>query len=62
MGILPEWVVRAVGVLGFEDAVITYHSQKYKGISNELFTVVASRRHGSLDTGPSKERRRTREP
>jgi hypothetical protein len=47
-------VVQVVGVLGFEDAVISYHSQKYGNLDKALFTVVATRRHGSVGTNSSK--------
>ena len=44
--IRPEWVVRAIGVLGFEDTEIYYHNQIYEGRSLELYTVVGRRTHG----------------
>lgn len=44
--IRPEWVVRAIGVLGFEDTQTLYHSQIYEGRSIELYTVVGRRTHG----------------
>lgn len=46
--IAPEWTIWALGVLGFEDAVVTYHTHKYDGVDNDLYTVVAHRRHGSV--------------
>ena len=44
--IRPEWVVQAIGVLGFEDVEINYHSQKYNGNDESLYTVVGRRTHG----------------
>ncbi|WP_426271554.1 class I SAM-dependent methyltransferase [Dyella kyungheensis] len=44
--ITPQWVIRAVGVLGFEDVQVTYHAHPYDGVMNQLFTVVAKRTHG----------------
>lgn len=44
--ITPEWTIWALGVLGFEDATVTYHTHKYDGIDNDLYTVVAHRKHG----------------
>jgi len=46
--IRPEWVVRAIGVLGFEDASVNYHTQKYEGRDIECYTVVARRKHGTV--------------
>jgi hypothetical protein len=46
--IRPEWVVRAIGVLGFEDVKIHYHTQKYEGRDIELYTVVGKRTHGNV--------------
>lgn len=42
----PEIVVRMLGVLGFGDAAVTYHSQPYRGRRLRLFTVVAHRIRG----------------
>jgi len=39
----PNIVVRMLGVLGFPNTKVTYHSQKYKGAENQLYTVVARR-------------------
>jgi hypothetical protein len=39
----PELVVRMIGVLGFTDVTVTRHLQKYKGIDNEMYTVVGRR-------------------
>jgi len=39
----PEFVVRVVKVLGFENTSITYHSQTFKGDKIRLFTVVGRR-------------------
>jgi len=44
--IRPEWVVAAIGVLGFEDTELTYHTQKFEGRDNECYTVVGRRTHG----------------
>jgi len=43
--IRPEWVVRAIGVLGFEEAKITYHTQLCGGQPTKLYTVVGRRTH-----------------
>jgi len=45
----PEWVVAAIGALGFEKTKITYHTQKYEGRDIELYTVVGTRTHGTVD-------------
>lgn len=47
----PGWVVRAIGVLGFEDVKVTYHTQKGYGRDMELYTVVGKRTHGRVRTG-----------
>jgi SAM-dependent methyltransferase len=39
----PAWTIQALGVLGFENARVTYHSKKYDGVDNNLYTVVADR-------------------
>jgi hypothetical protein len=39
----PVSVVRMLGVLGFQSAEVTYHSQPYLGQATRLYTVVASR-------------------
>jgi hypothetical protein len=39
----PEFVVRVIKVLGFEDIRVTYHSQPCKGEMVQLFTVVGRR-------------------
>ncbi|MFX0201033.1 MAG: class I SAM-dependent methyltransferase [Candidatus Hodarchaeota archaeon] len=39
----PEVIVRMIGVLGFEDASVTYHTQKYEGKDNQMYTVVGRR-------------------
>jgi hypothetical protein len=44
----PEWVVRALGVLGFEDVKVNYHTQKYEGRDVQLYTVVGNRTHGNV--------------
>ncbi len=45
----PELVVRMLGVLGFEDADITYHDQLYEGLPIQLYTVVGRRTSQSHD-------------
>ncbi|UCH95989.1 MAG: hypothetical protein JSV88_03840 [Candidatus Aminicenantes bacterium] len=39
----PEIVVRMIGVLGFEEVRVTYHSQIMKGKSTAMYTVVGWR-------------------
>jgi len=39
----PEFVVRMINVLGFEDIRVTYHSQLCKGKDVQLYTVVGRR-------------------
>ena len=39
----PEFVVRMINVLGFEDTRVTYHSQLCKGEKVQLYTVVGRR-------------------
>jgi hypothetical protein len=39
----PELIVEFIGVLGFEDSDVTYHSQLYKGRPRPMFTVVGHR-------------------
>jgi SAM-dependent methyltransferase len=39
----PEFVVRVINVLGFEDIRVTYHSQLCKGEEVQLYTVVGRR-------------------
>jgi SAM-dependent methyltransferase len=46
--IRPEWVIQAIGVLGFEDIEISYHTQKYEGKDTELYTVVGRRTQGTV--------------
>jgi hypothetical protein len=46
--IRPEWVLRAIGVLGFEDVKINYHTQSYEGRAIELYTVVGKRTHRKI--------------
>jgi SAM-dependent methyltransferase len=45
--IRPEWVVRAIGILGFENVKVNYHTQKYEGRDIPLYTVVGKRTHGN---------------
>jgi 2-polyprenyl-3-methyl-5-hydroxy-6-metoxy-1,4-benzoquinol methylase len=49
--IRPEWAVRAIGVLGFEDVKINYHTQRYEGRDIKLYTVVGKRTHGNVVLG-----------
>jgi hypothetical protein len=42
----PELVVDFVGVLGFEDTTVSYHTQPYKGRPRRMFTVVGRRTAG----------------
>jgi SAM-dependent methyltransferase len=46
--IRPEWVVRAIGVLGFEETEIHYHTQQYDGKDNHCYTVIGKRTHGNM--------------
>lgn len=46
--IRPGWVVRALGVLGFEEVETSYHTQRYNGREEELYTVVGKRTHGHV--------------
>jgi hypothetical protein len=43
--IRPEWVVQAIGVLGFEKTKVTFHKQKCEGKMIESYTVVGKRTH-----------------
>ncbi|MBL8526543.1 MAG: class I SAM-dependent methyltransferase [Burkholderiales bacterium] len=43
--IKPEWVVRAVGVLGFEETTLILHKQVYEGREVDQYTVVGTRTH-----------------
>lgn len=45
----PEWVVRAIGILGFEAVNVTYHTQRHRGQDIDLYTVVGQRTHGQVD-------------
>jgi hypothetical protein len=42
----PELIVEFLGVLGFEDTTVTFHSQRYKGHARPMFTVVGQRTAG----------------
>ena len=45
--IRPEWVIRALGILGFEDVQILYHTQRNKSQDKaELYTALGRRTHG----------------
>jgi hypothetical protein len=39
----PEWVIRAIGVLGFEDVKIEHHIQLYENREIPVYTVVGKR-------------------
>lgn len=39
----PEIIVQMLGVLGFEEATVSYHQQKSRGKMQDMFTVVAHR-------------------
>jgi len=39
----PQLTERMLGVLGFEDTKVTYHTQLYEGKANQLYTVVGHR-------------------
>jgi SAM-dependent methyltransferase len=39
----PKVIQRFLGVLGFEDTKVTYHSQKFEGATRLLYTVVGRR-------------------
>lgn len=43
----PEWVVQAIGILGFEDVSINYHQQKFEQEVVDLYTVVGKRTSGA---------------
>lgn len=42
----PELIVDFVGVLGFEDTTVSYHTQLYQGRPRKMFTVVGRRTAG----------------
>ncbi len=42
----PEIIARMIGVLGFEDARVTYHTQINKGKPASMYTVVGNRTKG----------------
>lgn len=42
----PELIVDFVGVLGFEETTVSYHTQLYKGRPRKMFTVVGRRTAG----------------
>ncbi len=44
----PPLIVEFLGVLGFEDVAVTYHTQPHKGRPSRLYTVVARRTRGSV--------------
>jgi SAM-dependent methyltransferase len=41
--ISPDWLVQALGILGFEDTKIHFHTQLFEGRSEPCFTVVGKR-------------------
>lgn len=41
--IRPEWVVRALGVLGFEETREAFHKQTYEGRQVDIYTIVGTR-------------------
>src|ERR1700720_3412541 len=43
----PEAIIQFLGVLGFEETVLTYHRQPYLGDPRRLFTVVGRRTAGT---------------
>jgi hypothetical protein len=43
----PEAIIQFLGVFGFEETVLTYHSQPYLGDPRRLFTVVGRRTAGT---------------
>ncbi|MGD2108242.1 MAG: methyltransferase domain-containing protein [Phycisphaerae bacterium] len=48
----PEFVRRSIGMLGFEEATIRYHSAIYKGRKARLYTVVGKRTAGTPVADP----------
>jgi hypothetical protein len=44
----PALIVGMLGVLGFGDARVLYHSQKHYGNDMAMFTVIARRTHGTV--------------
>ena len=52
----PELIVQMLGVLGFEDTTVTFHTQQYRGSDNQLYTVVGRRTKGAPDLKNSKIR------
>jgi len=42
----PELIVRMIGVMGFEDVRIEYHTQLYEGKKSHLYTVIGRRTSG----------------
>ena len=43
--IRPEWVVQAIGVLGFEKTKVTFHKQNFEGRMIQSYTVVGNKTH-----------------
>jgi hypothetical protein len=61
---LPPTLIKSfIGVLGFEEAVVTYHEQKYRGRPHQLYTVVGRRtrrltpKHGDTSGAQAREMR-----
>lgn len=50
--IRPEWVVRVLGVFGFEDTKVTFHKQNYEGRQLDCYTVVGNRTHSDCSVDP----------
>jgi SAM-dependent methyltransferase len=48
----PQWVARAIGVLGFEEVKTAFHQQEFKGRDRNLYTVVGKRTHGTAVADP----------
>jgi hypothetical protein len=48
----PEVICRFLGVLGFEDQVVTAHFQNFHGNRVRLYTVVGKRTLGRVEEGP----------
>jgi SAM-dependent methyltransferase len=47
----PGVIRRMIGVLGFEDAAVSYHTQTFQGRPMPMFTVVGRRTHGEPVVG-----------
>ena len=49
--IRPEWVIRALGVLGFGNTEVTYHTQRNRDQFRKLYTIVGKRKCAKALTG-----------